>query len=161
MKILIPRTHFFFRFWPHLWVLYMVEINGDTTFYPNRVTFWVFVDAYHLLSDAPIHPILIFLEGLRMSLWVPLIFWRTTGFFYPLLGDFLYQYFKKLWKLTNFRVNYLKDRCGNEENKLYHESTNVLKFSKHPQLLFQVISQKNWHQGIFWHQKIYFKRYLV
>ena len=36
----------------------MVEINGDNTFYPNRVTFWVFADAYHLLSDAPFHLIL-------------------------------------------------------------------------------------------------------
>ena len=35
----------------------MVEINGDNTFYPNRVTFWVFAVAYHLLSDAPFQPI--------------------------------------------------------------------------------------------------------
>ena len=73
----------------------MVEINGDTIFYPNRVTFLVFAAAYYLLSDAPFHPISSFLEGLKMSLWVPIICLPTRGFFNSLLGDFLYQYFKK------------------------------------------------------------------
>ena len=59
---------------------YMVEINGDTIFYPNRVTFLVFAAAYYLLSDAPFHPISIFMEGLRMSLWVPVMFLPTRGF---------------------------------------------------------------------------------
>ena len=53
---------------------YMVKINGDNTFYLNRVTFWVFSEAYYLLSDAPFHPISNFLEGLRMSHWGPLFY---------------------------------------------------------------------------------------
>ena len=52
----------------------MVEINGDNTFYPNRVTFGDFFDAFRFLSDAPINKISNYLEGLRMSLWVLLFF---------------------------------------------------------------------------------------
>ena len=77
----------------------MVEINGDNTFYPNHVTFWVFADAYHLLSDAPFHPISFFLEGLRMSLWVLLICMPTRGFFNPLLGIFYINISKNLENL--------------------------------------------------------------
>ena len=60
---------------------YMVEINGDNTFYPNRVTFWKFSDASHFLSDIPILIILNFLEGLRMSYWVPLFLYPWKNVF--------------------------------------------------------------------------------
>ena len=59
----------------------MVEINGDNTFYPHRVTFWVFSYAYHLLSETLFHPISNFLEGLRMSLWVPQFFLPLRFYF--------------------------------------------------------------------------------
>jgi hypothetical protein len=53
--------------------------------------------------------------------------------------------------LSNFSVNYLKDTWSNVENKLHHGSTNVLKFSKHPNF-FSAHFLKKWHQGIFQHQ---------
>jgi hypothetical protein len=34
-------------------------------------------------------------------------------------------------------------------------------FSKHPQLWFQLISKKNWHQGIFQHQISFKTAFLV
>ena len=36
--------------------------------------------------------------------------------------------------MTNFSFNFLKETCVNVETEIHHESTNNLKFSKHPQL---------------------------
>jgi hypothetical protein len=47
------------------------------------------------------------------------------------LGDLLYQYFKKIQILANFSVKYVKDTCVIVEKKLYHRSTNVLKYFQH------------------------------
>ena len=38
---------------------YMIEFNGDDTFYPNCVTFWLTL----MLPNDPLHPISNFSEG--------------------------------------------------------------------------------------------------
>jgi hypothetical protein len=70
----------------------MVEINGDNTFYPNRVTFWFYADGHHSVSDALFHLISNLSEAWRMSLG-DLIFFlpirlRFDRFFVSLLTDF-------------------------------------------------------------------------
>ena len=136
MILHVVKFHWSINLNEYIWWKLMVTLHFTQTM--SLFEFLLMLNIYCQLLHFT--QFLFFLEGLRMSLWVPIFFLPIRGFFNPLLGDFWYQYFKKPWKFTNFSVNYLKDICVNVENKLPHEPTNVLKFSKHPQLLFQLNS---------------------